>query len=53
MRTIILIFFVFISIWCASVNTAKLVFKNSIPWWSFTIMSIGLTGVLTYFLGLW
>lgn len=53
MRTIILIFFIFISIWMASINTAKIIYKEHILWWNFVVMSVGLTGVLTYFLELW
>lgn len=53
MRTIILIFCIFISIWWVSINAAKSIAKEGIPFWNFVVMSIGLTGVVTYFLGLW
>lgn len=52
-NSIILIASIFVSIWLISVNIAKLIVGDSIPWPNFIFMSIGLTGVIAHFMGIY
>lgn len=51
-RTIFIIFFIFITIWWTKVNVNKFISQNRIPWVNFFIQVI-VTGVVTYFLNIW
>lgn len=52
-RTILIIFFIFISIWWTTINVSKLIRNDHMYWFNFFIQAIGLTGVVTYFLRIW
>lgn len=53
MRTVFIIFFVFISVLFTSVNIIKGIRGEAMPFGNFLYMSIGFTGVITYFLNIW
>lgn len=54
MREVIFVICVLLSIFWGSVNIAKLIRGiEDIPFWNFFFFSIGLTGVVTYLLGVW
>ena len=44
---------IFISVWGVSLNVAKLIRGESLPFWNFVIMSAGITAVITKCIGLW
>ena len=53
MREVIFVIFVWFSIFWGSVNLAKLIRGAAIKFLNFFFFSIGLTGVVTYLLGVW
>lgn len=52
METVLIILFIFLSIWMGSINTVKLFRGEPIPVWNFIIMSVGITGVVVYVFGI-
>lgn len=53
MEIVLIILFIFLSIWMGSINTVKLLRGEPIPVWNFIIMSAGLCGVVTNLMGIW
>lgn len=53
MRAVLFIFSMFIAVWWTSVNLAKLIKGERIPWLNFVFMAAGLTAVITYIMNIW
>lgn len=47
---ILLLVFIFIAVWWGSVNIAKIIGKNEIPFGNFIFFTIGVVGTIAYFL---
>lgn len=53
MKTILFVFFIFMSIWWTFVNVGKFVRGHAISKENLIIMSAALTGVITHVIGVW
>lgn len=47
---IVLLIFLFLAVWWSIVNFCKLVRGNGIPKWNFILQTIGIVGIVAYFL---
>ena len=50
---VLVILSIFISILFTFINVAKLIRGQRIPFWAIAIMSVGITSVVTHFIGMW
>lgn len=47
---IILLIFIFLTVWWSLVNIGKLTLRDEVPWGNLLLNAIGVTGVIAYFL---
>lgn len=45
-----LLIFIFLAVWFAIINIAKLIRKEYIPWCNFLIWAIGIVGTIAYYI---
>lgn len=53
MTTILFVIAIFVSVWMGSINIAKAISREGIPFLNFILMSIGVTAVITHILNIW
>lgn len=46
----LLVVFIFITVWMGAINVTKIIYRNSIPWGNLIIMALGITGIIAYFI---
>ena len=46
----LLIVFIFITVWMGTVNVIKAIYRDKIPYGNFIIMALGITGIIAYFI---
>lgn len=44
---------IFLAVWYGTIIILRAYAKLRITWWSIVLFASGLTGVITYFMGLW
>lgn len=47
---ILLLVFIFLTVWMGSINFVKFVRKSAIPPWNFILFASGIVGIIAYFL---
>ena len=47
---ILLLVFIFIALWWGSVNLVKTIHGDKIPWGNFVLSTIGIVGIIAYFI---
>ena len=53
LNDLLLLVFVFLSIWQGIVLIARFIRKQSISWPTILLLAVGLTGIATHYMGVW
>lgn len=53
MKTFLFVIAIFFAIWWTSVNIAKLIRHEGIPFGNFILMSVSWTAIITHLIGIW